>query len=119
MSAGVLIDSAIEQFINHLKVVRQASHHTLAAYSTDLSQWVGFLEETLGTDSIHLSDVTQRSIRQFLATLTQSGQGKKTIARKLSSIRSFLKYLCREGLISENLAVNIVSPSSSTSNACS
>jgi integrase/recombinase XerC len=106
----MLIDDAIEQFIGYLESVRGVTYHTRAAYSTDLSQWVGFLEAASRRDNITLVDISRRSIRQFLAALTRSGQSKRSVARKLSTIRSFVKYLCRERMLEGNPAVDIPLP---------
>lgn len=110
MPSELLIDDAIEQFLRYLKSVRGVSYHTSAAYSTDLSQWAGFLETALGRDRVTLGDINRTAIRRFLATLVGSGQSKRSTARKLSTIRSFAKYLCREGMLEADPTIDIPLP---------
>ena len=93
---------AQEDYLRYLHAVRQASLHTLRNYRIDLTQFVGFLKEYTRKENIAVDDVTKRLIRVFLAKLHEGKLSKKSVARKLSSLRSFYTYLCKQQTISSN-----------------
>ena len=95
--------SAVDQFLNYLRSVRNASPHTLRSYETDLSQFIAFLTPP-GIETPALADVTHLLIREFVAHLHDLNLEKSSIARKLAAIRSFFKYAVREGLVVRNPA---------------
>lgn len=92
---------AIEQFLNHLNLVKGVSEHTLRGYGSDLIQFLTFIGDEL---------ITKRSIRRFLAHLHEKKVSSSTILRKLSALRSFYKYALREKWVSENPLDEIDSP---------
>jgi integrase/recombinase XerC len=83
----------IEKFLRYLEIERNASSHTILNYKLDLEGFGKFLKET------PIEKVDYLSLRAFLATLKQSNLTQRTIARKLSCLRSFFRFLCREGLL--------------------
>lgn len=87
------------KFLDHLGVVKNASEHTIRAYSIDLADFKKF-ECTWD----------KKGIRQFLAHLYENKASHKTIMRKISTLRSFFKYLFKEGIIQENPMNEIDSP---------
>ena len=100
----------IQVFLEYLEKERGFSEHTVAAYGTDLLQFAEFLQRELGLKEVRAKDVDRLGIRHFLGTLSRERYAKKSVARKLASIRSFLKYLCREGVLERNPALSVVSP---------
>ena len=101
--------SAVSQFLQYLRAVRNASPHTLRSYETDLSQFVAFLTPP-GTETPALADVTHLMIREFVAHLHDLGMEKSSIARKLAAIRSFFKFAVREGMVLRNPARMVATP---------
>jgi len=97
------LEKHIELFINFLKGERDVSPHTLRAYGEDLEEFLRFVDK-------HPKDIDNLDIRSFLASLYKKGLKKSSIARKLATIRSFLKYLNREGYIKKNPARLVSSP---------
>jgi integrase/recombinase XerC len=95
---------ACDQFLNHLKNVKNASEHTLRNYSIDLKT----LEKYLG--DVEIQNVERKDIRGFLAHLNSLKQSKRTIVRRLSSIRTFFKYLFSEKLIQHNPTEELETP---------
>lgn len=86
-----------EKFLRYLEVEKGASPHTLKSYSYDLSLFEEFLEGKSPRE------VTYLEIRRYVAFLLRvRNESKKTIARRLSSLRSFFKFLVREGYIQKN-----------------
>jgi integrase/recombinase XerC len=91
----------LEDFLRYLRVERQLSPHTLRNYRLDLTQ---FLEFCAGhRDGLSLAQVTYQDLRPFLAQALQKNR-KTTVARKLSSLRTFFKYLMRRGVATQNPA---------------
>ncbi len=93
----------IQQFINSLKAEHDASPHTLRAYIKDLEEFFSFIDK-------EPEDVDNLDIRSFLASLHYRRLKKSSISRKLATVRSFLKYLHREGYIKKNPAKLVSSP---------
>jgi len=97
----------LENFLRYLKVERQMSPHTIRNYRLDLTQ---FLEFYAGSrPDATLAQVTYQDLRAFLATALKSHR-KTTVARKLSALRTFFKYLQRVGVITQNPAKLAPSP---------
>ena len=94
----------VDKFLNYLKVEKDASIHTVVNYSVDLKELADFLVDK----DIHSVDVLD--IRKFLVHLRQKEFKKVTIARKMACLRSFFKFLCREGHIKTNPMVGLVGP---------
>lgn len=94
----------IDKFINYLKVEKNASGHTIKNYSIDLNSFFLFLD---GKD---IAEVDHLTLRRFLAQLRSKAYSKRTIARKLASLRSLFKFLYREGHIKSNPITAISSP---------
>ncbi|ADL07848.1 tyrosine recombinase XerC [Thermosediminibacter oceani] len=93
---------AIDSFLTYISAAKNQSPNTLKAYANDLGQFIEYLEQNKISKTKTLNDITHLDIRGFLAYLKESGASKKTIARKLSAIRSFFRYLSTEGLVSED-----------------
>jgi len=97
----------LEDFLQYLRVERQMSPHTLRNYALDISQFLDFLQE--GRDHVALGEVTYPDLRAFLAH-SLKGRRKSTVARKLSALRTFFKYLQRQGAVEVNQAKLAPSP---------
>jgi len=96
-------------FLEYLERQKNCSPHTLAGYRRDLEQWVEALRRTLGRDPA-VADLDHRGLREYVSTLTRKGLAPRSVARKLSAIRSFLRYLHRRGLMRSSLTEGIRSP---------
>lgn len=99
-----MIQRYIEKFINYLKVEKNASEHTTKNYIIDLSSFGEFLGEK------DISGVDHLTLRRFLAQMRERNYSKRTVARKLAALRSFFKFLYREGYISQNPITAILTP---------
>jgi integrase/recombinase XerC len=89
----------VEHFIQYLRVEKNASPHTVLNYSNDLSQFLQFMDDERIEQ---LQSVTYFHIRQFLAGMQSKDYAKKTVARKLSAVRSFYLFLIREEAVETN-----------------
>lgn len=92
------------KFLDYLRVVRNASEHTIRNYGLDLNDFEGY------SKGISLDKVDKKTIRGYLANLNLKQVKKRTILRKLSSLRSFFKYLMKEQHLSFNPMDEIDSP---------
>jgi integrase/recombinase XerC len=95
------------KYLNYLQVERNASPYTVRNYTTDLLGFFHFLQER-GLDS--LKEVDKIVLRDYLSYLMARRFVRASIARKLSAIRSFYRYLLREEIISTNPSATTASP---------
>lgn len=100
---------ALDAFLRHLERERNVSPHTLRAYGRDLRQLVDHLREELGREP-RVQDVDHLLLRGFLARLHREGRSRSTTSRKLATLRTFFRYLSREGLVKKNPAAALLSP---------
>ena len=95
------------KYINYLEAERNVSPYTVRNYTTDLLDFFQFLS-TKGISS--LKEVDRHVVRDYLSHLMGLGLVKASIARKLSAIRSFYRYLLREGTVSTSPVATTTSP---------
>lgn len=84
-----------EAYLASLKSERNYSEHSLRAYRGDLM----LFEEWIDTEELELDQLTSRTLRSYLALLSEKGYSKTTINRRLSAVRSFLRWLSEQGII--------------------
>lgn len=94
----------IDKFINYLKVEKNSSKHTIINYSVDLRAFAGFLGDK------DLTTVDHFTLRKYLAEMRARNFSKRTVARKLASLRTFFKFLYREGHLKTNPISAILTP---------
>jgi integrase/recombinase XerC len=105
------MDDAIQAFMTFLDLERHASHETVRNYVSDLRQFQTFMKaEHSGRPMIGPATVQTESIRAYLHWLDRKREKSTTIARKLASLRSFYRYLQREGVVGHNPAEAIRTP---------
>jgi len=98
------MDRYISKFLTYLEIEKNASTHTLLNYHIDLKQVRNFLS---GKD---VQQVDRLDIRKYLALLKGRNLRKRTVARKLSTFRSFFRFLLREGYVKSDPVAGISSP---------
>jgi integrase/recombinase XerC len=103
----VPLENLVDEFLTYLRANQNYSAHTLESYGLDLSQFLDFLKG-LGFDDIQ--SVTYLNIRSYLAELKKAELAKTSVARKLSCLRSFFKYLSRQGYLDTNPILTISTP---------
>lgn len=95
--------SSIERFLSYLRYERNQSEHTVAAYELDLQQYVRYVEEVLGEEFVP-SDGDRDLIRGFLSSLIEQGRKRSSVHRKLSSLKSYYRYLVKIGTLEQSPA---------------
>ncbi|MCL6515646.1 MAG: tyrosine recombinase XerC [Alicyclobacillus sp.] len=101
------LSPAVEAFLEYRRMVRGASRHTVDAYAGDLEQFVAHLA-ALGIRD--WKDVQPAHVRSYLAEMVRRGLKGRSVARRLSALRSFFRHLVRAGQLAENPARVVVSP---------
>lgn len=126
---------AAYSFLEHLRVVKNASEHTIRNYAIDLNAFKMHLEKQIlghckveelpskighdqkyqdrfiGKDELlPLSVIDKKTIRDFLASLHESHPNKRTIVRRLAALRTFFKYAVSQGLVSHNPTEDLETP---------
>ncbi|MGQ0696222.1 MAG: tyrosine recombinase XerC [Nitrospiraceae bacterium] len=105
------MEDAIRAFVSFLTVERNASLETIRNYQSDLRQVALFLKKTANAPhSIRADQVTTEDVRSYLHWLDRKGEKASSLARKLACLRSFYRFLMREGALEENPAEHIRSP---------
>ncbi|MSO56435.1 MAG: tyrosine recombinase XerC [Acidobacteria bacterium] len=102
----------LRDFLTYLLLNRNASRHTVAAYESDLSQFLKFVAQKKEThvDKLHPADIEVTAIRGFLVELHRQRISASSSARKLSALRTFIRYLRREGLVEYDPALLVSAP---------
>jgi integrase/recombinase XerC len=96
-------------FLSHLQTERQASAHTLRSYEHDLSLYCRYLSETQ-RENTDPRAVDALRLRRYSAWLTGQGFAASTVARRLASLRSFFRYLRRQGLVAVDPSAGLRNP---------
>jgi integrase/recombinase XerC len=104
------MDEALADFLRHLALEKNASAFTVKSYREDLMQAVEFFRTRPGGAAREPAQLTTRMLRAHLAWLHEQGYARSTIARRLAAIRSWCRYLCRQGVLTTNLATGLRGP---------
>ena len=105
------MDEAIRAFVTFLDVERHASHETVRNYASDLRQFQRFMNvEHPSVPTLDPATVQTESIRGYLHWLARKREKSSSMARKLASLRSFYRYLQREGRVGLNPAEAVRTP---------
>lgn len=102
-----MISKWIDSFLRHLDAERHYSQKTITSYRIDLEQFADFVNDR---PSLRLQTLTKSDIRSYLGLLNRKKLNKKSVARKLSALKSFFHYLMRQGEIPANPAKILSAP---------
>ncbi|SMO75237.1 integrase/recombinase XerC [Saccharicrinis carchari] len=98
---------SIQSFLKYLEFEKRSSNHTLIAYRCDLEQFLSFCQQK----NIHqLSAVTKKVVRTWVVKMVEDGMSPKSVNRKITALKSFFKFLMREGFIEQSPAEGVVTP---------
>jgi integrase/recombinase XerC len=107
------VKNEIGDFLDYLTYERNVSPNTITAYRDDLESFTAFLCNdyfTMGRDQLDLARVDHLTVRSYLAHLSRRKLARASMARHLSALRSFFKYLVREGVVEANPARTVATP---------
>jgi integrase/recombinase XerC len=102
----------LKEFLAYLRLNRNASAHTVRAYDSDITQYLIFLgkQRDCWLDELTPTDLQPESVRAFIAELGRAREARTTMGRKISAIRTFGRYLRREGHLDHDPAAHSVAP---------
>ncbi len=104
----MVLNAAVDKFLEYLRYEKKQSSHTTLAYQTDLQQFQNYLLAVYQITDLHAFNHLQ--IRSWMAHMMNEGIGARSIARKLSSLKSFYKFLMKEDLVQQNPLIKIQAP---------
>jgi integrase/recombinase XerC len=104
------LELGLAEFLTHLGLEKNASDKTVKSYREDLTQALIFARDRLKKSHVDADDWNTRLLRAFVAWLHEKGYAKATVARRLAAVRSFGKFLCRQGVLKENPAKGLRGP---------
>ncbi len=102
----------LKAFLAYLKLNRHVSPHTVRAYDSDVTQYLAWVAAETGKKMSELgpADLDMTSVRAHIAELNKAGKARSSVARKLSALRTFIKYLRREEIIDHDPTAMAVAP---------
>ena len=99
------------KFITYLSSEKRFSEHTIKSYTNDLKQFTSFLSSEFQIiDEIH--EISFQIIRTWIASLLEKGINPRSVNRKISTLKTYFKFLIREGELVENPMMKVVAPKS-------
>ena len=98
----------IAQFLEYLQKERRGSDHTIRCYKSDLNQMQRYMVEAYEVGD--LTSIESEWIRSWVVELVKAGKSPRTIHRKVSVYRTFVKYARRQGFMTTNPAESVVLP---------
>ena len=106
------MEDAIRAFVTFLEVERGASRETIRGYRSDLRQFLSYagIVRPSTAPALTPAEVDPLTIRGYLAWLDRKKQKKTSLARKLATLRSFYRFMTREGLAGQNPAAEVHTP---------
>jgi integrase/recombinase XerC len=109
---AVAARDALKAFIEHLALNRHLSPHSVRAYTSDVEQYLEHTRVARGIRRADLAvgDLDGESVRAFVIELNRAQQARASVARKLSGVRAFLRYLVREGWLAHDPSGAAVAP---------
>jgi len=102
----------LKEFLAHLRLNRNASAHTIRAYDSDISQYLIFVGKLTDrwVSELAPEDLRPETVRAHVAELGRTGDARSSVARKVSALRTFVRYLRREGHLEHDPTSMTVAP---------
>ncbi len=98
----------VELFLSYLTYEKRYSTHTITAYENDLGQFVLFGKQVV--EDFHVEQADYHLIRQWIVSLMNEGTKARSVNRKISTLKTFYKFLQREGIITKNPTDHVIKP---------
>src|SRR5262245_50594575 len=105
------MEEALAEFLRHLAAEKNASPYTVKSYREDLTQALDFFRGRLPPGKTpQPAQLNTRLLRGWLAWLHEQGYAKSTVARRVAAVRSWCRFLCRQGTLASNPADGLRGP---------
>jgi integrase/recombinase XerC len=108
-NSRTIVELATDDFLRHLRE-RNASAHTIKAYTGDLDCFAAYIAPRMGTRDWNWKKIDHIAIRGFLSHLYDKGLSKTSVARALAAVRSLYRWLAQEGVVEQNPAKLVSTP---------
>lgn len=100
----------LAEFLRHLGLEKNASEHTVKSYREDLTQAIDYFRSQSEGGVFAPGRVSPRLVRSYISWLHDKGYARTTIARRLAALRSWFRFLCRQGAMTANPALGLRGP---------
>jgi integrase/recombinase XerC len=104
------MEEALAEFLRYLGVEKNACAHTVKSYREDLTQALAFFRQRIGSKNPRPAELSTRLLRAYLVWLHEQGYAKTTLARRIAAMRSWCRFLCRQGTLATNPADGLRGP---------
>src|SRR6266478_2632597 len=104
------MEEALAEFLRSLVLEKNASDLTVKSYREDLTQAIEFFRVKYEGQKLTPAQITSRHLRAFTVWLHEQEYAKTTIARRIAAVRTWFKYLCRQGMVTVNPAEGLRAP---------
>ena len=104
------MDLTISKFLRYIALEKRYSPNTIESYSTDLTQFEKYLKELSDGHDIFWQKLDKRYVRHFLMELQEQGLNKRSIARKVATLKSFFRFLEKQEIVEQSIASAIKMP---------
>src|SRR5438128_1683409 len=101
----------VQRFLQYIKFEKRFSSHTVLAYQTDLEQFLKYLQDTYQVTDIR--EVNHPMIRSWIVNLMEAKISTRSINRKITTLKTFYKFLLRDKVVLTNPMVKVQSPKTS------
>ncbi|MCE9538873.1 MAG: site-specific integrase, partial [Bacteroidetes bacterium] len=105
------INGCRDGFLEFIQFEKRSSNHTLVAYSNDIKQFITYLSTTYEITKI--SEVNHNIIRSWIVSLMEQKISPRSVNRKITTLKTFYKFLLRQNIVTENPMLKILSPKTS------
>jgi integrase/recombinase XerC len=105
------MDASRNSFLEYLQYEKRFSNHTVLAYSTDLAQFITYLDKEYEVKE--LQEINHTLIRSWIVSMMDKKVSARSVNRKITTLKTFYKYLLRQQLVKENPMLKIQSPKTS------
>ncbi|MCX6296788.1 MAG: tyrosine-type recombinase/integrase [Bacteroidetes bacterium] len=105
------MDASRDSFLQYLQFEKRLSSHTILAYSSDLDQFYSFLLTTYSIKNI--SEINHTAVRSWIVELMDKKISPRSVNRKITTLKTFYKFLLRQTIVKENPMLKIISPKTS------
>jgi integrase/recombinase XerC len=104
------MEEALADFLRHLSLEKNVSTHTVKSYREDLMQALDYFRSQHPTEVLGTEQLTTRLLRGYLVWLHDQGYARSTVARRLAALRSWCRFLCRQGVLPSNPSAGLRGP---------
>src|SRR5437763_420059 len=102
---------SVQRFLQYIKFEKRFSPHTILAYENDLEQFFNYQKETY--EVAEIKEVNHPMIRSWIVSMMEAKVSTRTINRKITTLKTFYKFLIRNDIVTSNLMLKVQSPKTS------